>query len=105
MALEKKNLTTDDAKKTKLPSGTRVVSTPESFNAAVKTAEERIQRVEDFKKKTQNVPKYNADLTRITKTLNEIQKEVDKQAQSDYAVRNIYVILQDSLKKVRLSQN
>ena len=102
---KKKKPTTDDARKTKLPSGTKVESTQESVNAAAKKAVEKIQRTEDFQKKTQNTPIYNADLTAINDTVKEITKEVVKQAQSDYAVKNIYVILQDALKKVKLSQN
>ena len=102
---KKKKLTTDDARKTKLPTGTKVISTQKSVNAAAKKAAEKVNRVEEFKKKTQNMKIYEADLSTINETLNDIRRHVIINAQSDYAVKNIFIILQDALKKVKLSQN
>ena len=103
--MTKKIPTTDDAKKKKLPYGTKVRSTQASVNAAAKKAIEKIQRTEEFKKKTQGTPIYTADLKAINETLKEIESEIKNQAKSDYAVKNIYIFLQDTLKKIKLSQN
>ena len=103
--MTKKIPTTDDAKKKKLPSGTKVRSTQASVNAAARKAVEKMNRTEEFKKKTQSTPIYTADLKAINETLKEIESEIKNQAKSDYAVKNIYIFLQDTLKKIKLSQN
>jgi L-lactate utilization protein LutB len=100
---KKKKPTTDDAKKTKLPSGSKVRSTQETADAAMKKAVEKINRTEEFKKKTVTV--YSADFSTIDDTVEDIKKEIRKQGVSDYACKGIYIILQDALKKIKLSQN
>ena len=52
--MTKKIPTTDDAKKKKLPSGTKVRSTQASVNEAARKAVEKMNRTEEFKKKTQS---------------------------------------------------
>ena len=103
--MAKKIPTTDDARKTKLPSGTKVRSTQASVNEAAKKAIEKINRTEEFKKKSHIRLIYTADFKSINATIEEISSEIKIQANSDYAVRNIYIIVQDALKKIKLSQN
>ena len=56
--MAKKIPTTDDARKKKLPSGTKVRSTQASVNEAARKAVEKMNRTEEFKKKTQSTPIY-----------------------------------------------
>ena len=46
-----------------------------------------------------------ADFNEIDDTIEELKKEARKQGTSGYACNNIYLILQDALKKVALAGN
>ena len=81
--MTKKIPTTDDAKKKKLPSGTKVRSTQASVNEAARKAVEKMNRTEEFKKKTQSTPIYTADLKAINETLKEIESEIKNLAKNN----------------------
>jgi L-lactate utilization protein LutB len=101
--MAKKIKTTDDARKEKLPSGTKVRSTEESVNLAVKKAVEKVNRTEAFKKKSKSV--YTADFSEIDEALDEIRKECRKHGLTDYSCNNIYLIIQDALRKIKLAEH
>jgi len=69
----------------------------------------KITKVVDTKQKIAPKPKitnvYSADFNEIDKTIEEIKKEVRAKGTNEYACNNIYVILQDALKKVILSNS
>ena len=46
---------------------------------------------------------YTADFKVIDDTIEEIKKECRRVCKSDYVAKNIYIIVQDALKRVRLS--
>ena len=48
---------------------------------------------------------YNADFSVIDNCLEEIKKEVRKNGISSYACNNIYILLEETLKRVKLSNN
>ena len=52
-------------------------------------------------KKITNV--YNPNFSTIDDTIEEIKKESRKQGVNHYSCNNIYIILQDALKKVKLA--
>ena len=57
------------------------------------------EQIEEVKsKRVSNV--YNADYKVIDDTIDEIKKVSRKVSTSDYAANNVYLILQDALKKV-----
>jgi len=47
---------------------------------------------------------YSADYKLIDETIEDIKKMSRKVSTNDYAANNVYIILQDALKKVRLSE-
>ena len=53
-------------------------------------------------KKAKNV--YSADYKLIDDTIETIKKESRKVCTSDYAANNVYVFLQDCMKKIRLAE-
>lgn len=104
---------TSDAKKTKLPSGTKVKSTKKSASTALKKQKEKIKRTEDFKKKYVDtdfgrVAVYSSNndpnTSLIDETIDEIKKEIKNVTINEYSTNNVYLILQDSLKKIRLAE-
>jgi predicted DNA-binding helix-hairpin-helix protein len=97
--------TTDDARKKKLPSGTKVRSTQASVNAAAKKAIDKINRTEEFKKKTQSTPVYTADFSQIDGTIEEIKKETRKYNVSEYSSGNILNALRTALRGIRESHH
>ena len=48
---------------------------------------------------------YTASYKLIDETIDDIKKISRKVSTSDYAANNVYIILQDALKKVRLAEN
>lgn len=46
---------------------------------------------------------YSADFKAIDDTIEDIKKECRRICTSDYIANNIYIIIQDALKKIRLS--
>jgi len=57
------------------------------------------EQIEEIKsKRVTNV--YNADYKAIDDTIDEIKKVSRKVSTNDYATNNVYLILQDALKKV-----
>ena len=53
-------------------------------------------------KKSKNV--YSADYKLIDDTIEEIKKSSRKVSTNDYAANNVYLFLQDCLKKIRLAE-
>jgi|TARA_R110002012_G_scaffold322062_1_gene554390 2-phosphoglycerate kinase len=99
--MAEKKKTTSEARKEKLPKGTKVFSTKESAEKAYK---EQVKRVQKTKKiKFTNV--YNANFSEIDECLDEIKKECRKHGVNDYACNNIQIILDDTLKRVKLSEH
>ena len=47
---------------------------------------------------------YSADYKLIDETIEDIKKMSRKVSTSDYSANNVYIILQDALKKVRLAE-
>ena len=47
---------------------------------------------------------YSADYKLIDETIEDIKKMSRKVSTNDYSANNVYIILQDALKKVRLSE-
>lgn len=98
------NKTTDDARKEKLPSGSKVTSTKESATKAYDEQLERVKKTEEFKNKyITNV--FNPNFKLIDDTIEGIKKSVRKNGVDHYSCNNIYIILQDALKRVELSGN
>ena len=64
---------------------------------------EQVKRVLEEKKIITNV--YSADFSIIDNTIEEIKKASRKHGVSDYSCNNIYLFLQETLKKIRLSEN
>ena len=99
--------TTDDARKTRLPSGSKVRSTKESADRALKAAEEKAKRTEEFKKRQQS-PRianvYSADFSNIDAVLEDCKKHSREQGVNDYACKNIYSALAEALRKIKLAQ-
>ena len=62
----------------------------------------KLGEVEVFVKKPTNV--YSPDYALIDETIEDIKKSSRKVCTLDYATNNVYVILQDALKKVRLAE-
>ena len=62
---------------------------------------------EQIKSKVAEIPKitnvYSADFSIINNTIEEIKKQSRKVGTSEYACNNIYIILEDALKKVILA--
>ena len=48
---------------------------------------------------------YTASYTLIDETIDDIKKISRKVSTGDYSANNVYLILQDALKKVRLAEN
>jgi len=99
--------TTDDARKTRLPSGSKVRSTRESADRALKAAEDKAKRLEEFKKRQQgariaNV--YSADFSRIDAVIEDIKKHSRANGVNDYACNNILNACSEALRKVKLAQ-
>ena len=70
--------------------------------------ETKVRRVElekehgkEVRKRITNV--YSADFSVIDNCLEEIKKEVRKNGISSYACNNIYILLEETLKRVKLS--
>ena len=70
---------------------------------AEKIHQEQVKRVLEEKKIITNV--YSADFSVIDKCIEEIKKEVRKHGVNSYACNNIYLALEETLKKIRLSEN
>ena len=64
---------------------------------------EQVKRVLKEKKIITNV--YSADFSVIDKCIEDIKKEVRSHGVSSYACNNIYLALEETLKKIRLSEN
>tara|TARA_R110000824_G_scaffold263678_1_gene452478 strand:- start:710 stop:1027 length:318 start_codon:yes stop_codon:yes gene_type:complete len=70
--------------------------------------ETKVRRVELEKEHGKEVQKiitnvYSADFSVIDNCLEEIKKEVRKNGISSYACNNIYILLEETLKRVKLS--
>jgi len=97
---------TSDAKKVKLPSGTKVKSTKKSADNAFKKQLDRIKKTKDHLNNTKTVSTvYKPDYTVIDETLEDIKKITRVVSKTDYSTNNIYLILQDALKKITLAEN
>jgi hypothetical protein len=106
---------TDQAKKTKLPSGTKVKSTKKSADTALKKQKEKIKKTKEFKEKYVDTdfgkvrvhvssvydPSYNL----IDETIEDIKKQSRVVSNTPYSTNNVYLILQDALKKITLAEN
>lgn len=79
------------------------VSTPFGRVPLTKKEKKIVKQVADNVKTINNV--YSADFSSIDDTIEEIKKEVRKQGIDYYSCNNIYIILQDALKKVKLAAN
>ena len=66
------------------------------------TVKVKLGEVEVYKAKPTNV--YSPDYALIDETIEDIKKSSRKVCTLDYATNNVYVILQDALKKVRLAE-
>ena len=66
-----------------------------------KVKEKTTARVETQTPKITNV--YNPNFSVIDNTVEEIKKQTRKVGKSEYACNNIYIILEDALKKVILA--
>jgi hypothetical protein len=106
---------TDQAKKTKLPSGTKVKSTKKSAETALKKQKEKIKKTKEFKEKyvetefgkvrvhISNV--YDPNYSEIDNTIEDIKKASRLVSSTEYSTNNVYLILQDALKKIILAEN
>lgn len=79
------------------------IDTP--FGKVPLTKEEKkiVKQVADNVKTINNV--YSADFGTIDETIEEIKKESRKQGTDHYSCNNIYIILQDALKRVKQAAN
>lgn len=80
----------------------------ESGKESEKIYKEQVNRVIKTKKIKLSggvVNVYNAEFSEIDQLLDDIRKECRKNGLSDYACTNIKNLLDDTLKKVKLSQN
>ena len=59
-------------------------------------------KVDVYKKEAKNV--YSADYKLIDDTIEEIKKVSRKVCTNDYAANNVYILLQNALKKVTLAE-
>ena len=66
------------------------------------TVKVKLGEVDVYVKKPTNV--YSPDYALIDETIEDIKKSSRKVCTLDYATNNVYVILQDALKKVRLAE-
>ena len=66
------------------------------------TVKVKLGEVDVYVKKPTSV--YNPDYALIDETIEDIKKSSRKVCTLDYATNNVYVILQDALKKVRLAE-
>ena len=66
------------------------------------TVKVKVGEVDVYVKKPTNV--YSPDYALIDETIEDIKKSSRKVCTLDYATNNVYVILQDALKKVRLAE-
>ena len=71
-----------------------------AYNDTIKRAGEVKENIE---KRAGSV--YTASYTLIDETIDDIKKMSRKVSTNDYAANNVYIILQDALKKVRLAEN
>lgn len=106
---------TDQAKKTKLPSGTKVKSTKKSADKAFNKQKERIAKTKNFKEKyvetefgkvrvhISNV--YDPNYSEIDNTIEDIKKASRLVSSNEYSTNNVYLILQDALKKILLAES
>tara|TARA_B110000263_G_C15135544_1_gene430902 strand:+ start:395 stop:778 length:384 start_codon:yes stop_codon:yes gene_type:complete len=106
---------TDQAKKTKLPSGTKVKSTKKSADKAFNKQKEKIAKTKDFKEKyvetefgkvrvhISNV--YDPNYSEIDNTIEDIKKASRLVSSNEYSTNNVYLILQDALKKILLAES
>jgi len=97
--------TTTDAKKERLPKGTKVVSTKESAEKAYKEQVKRVVKTQKIKLSNGTVNVYNANYSEIDECLDEIRKECRKNGLNDYACNNIQNILNETLQRVKLAGN
>ena len=80
----------------------------ESSDEAEKIHKEQVKRVVKAKKiklSSGTVNVYKAEFSEIDSLVDEIKKAVRKHGISDYACTNIRNLLDDTLKKVKLSEN
>ena len=106
---------TDQAKKTKLPSGTKVKSTKKSADKAFNKQKEKIAKTKDVKEKyvetefgkvrvhISNV--YDPNYSEIDNTIEDIKKASRLVSSNEYSTNNVYLILQDALKKILLAES
>ena len=66
------------------------------------TVKVKLGEVDVYVKKPTSV--YNPDYSLIDDTIEDIKKESRKVCTLDYATNNVYIILQEALKKVRLAE-
>jgi len=66
------------------------------------TVKVKLGEVDVYKAKPTSV--YSPDYALIDETIEDIKKSSRKVCTLDYATNNVYVILQDALKKVRLAE-
>ncbi len=66
------------------------------------TVKVKLGEVDVYVKKPTNV--YSPDYALIDETLEDIKKASRKVCTLDYATNNVYIILQEALKKVRLAE-
>lgn len=106
---------TDQAKKTKLPSGTKVKSTKKSADTALKKQKEKIKKTKEFKEKYIDTDfgkvrvhvssVYDPSYKLIDETIEDIKKQSRVVSNTPYSTNNVYLILQDALKKITLAEN
>ena len=73
------------------------------YTASFKTIDETI---EDIKKMSRKVSTgdYSANFKTIDETIEDIKKMSRKVSTSDYSANNVYLLLQDCLKKITLAE-
>ena len=81
----------------------RKVEKPKEKTTAKVQVKEVVEPKAAPKPKITNV--YSADFSIIDDTIEEIKKQTRKQGVSAYACNNIYIFLQDTLKRIQLAQN
>ena len=79
------------------------VETPFGKVPLSKKEKKIVKQVADNIKTIPNV--YNADFSTIDDTIEQIKKQSRKQGVDHYSCNNIYIILQDALKKVERAAN
>ena len=107
--------TTEDAKKKRLPSGTKVKSTKKSAKKALKKQKVKIENTKKFKEKYVETEfgkvnvyvseSFNINHKIIDDLIEEIKEESKKISKDEYSTNNVNLILQDALKKIKLANN